>query len=77
MFWQRLYEPLDKKSSPVAPWKEPGHGTYEALQSFPSSGNWICMLNATRAYFLGDLTGKLVSQIDVKIMQATILRIVK
>lgn len=35
----RLYEPLDKKSSPVAPWKELGHGTYEARQSFPSSGN--------------------------------------
>ncbi|CAI8603173.1 unnamed protein product [Vicia faba] len=35
----RLYESLEQKSHPVAPWKEPGHGSYEARQSFPSSGN--------------------------------------
>ncbi|KAK2456091.1 hypothetical protein QL285_003487 [Trifolium repens] len=35
----RLYESLDQKSQPAVPWKEQGHGSYEARQSFPLSGN--------------------------------------
>ncbi|PNY11955.1 hypothetical protein L195_g008575 [Trifolium pratense] len=36
---EQLYESHDQKSHPAAPWKEQGHGSYEARQSLPSSGN--------------------------------------
>ncbi|GAU45555.1 hypothetical protein TSUD_27560 [Trifolium subterraneum] len=35
----RLHESLDQKAHPAAPSKEQGHGSYEARQSFPASGN--------------------------------------
>ncbi|XP_073220872.1 uncharacterized protein [Cicer arietinum] len=35
----RLYESPDQKLPSVSPWKELGHGSYEAHQSFPSAGS--------------------------------------